>query len=107
MSSARPLRVAGGRGGRGRSFHQSTAHRGEESAQMLTREENDLVTRVCGDAPLGRMLRKHFWIPAMISQKLVADGAPVRSRLLGEDYVAFRSTDGRVGFLDDVCPHRG
>lgn len=74
---------------------------------MLTREDNDLVTRVCGEAPLGQMLRTHFWIPALISQKLVADGAPVRVRLLGEDYVAFRSTDGRVGFFDEACPHRG
>ena len=74
---------------------------------MLTRADNELVTRVCGDAPLGQMLRKHFWIPAMISQKLVADGPPVRSRLLGEDYVAFRATDGRVGFFDESCPHRG
>jgi phthalate 4,5-dioxygenase len=74
---------------------------------MLTPEENELLTRVCGDAPMGRMLRKHVWIPALLSQKLVADGAPVRSRLLGEDFVAFRATDGRVGFFDEACPHRG
>jgi phthalate 4,5-dioxygenase oxygenase subunit len=73
---------------------------------MLTQEENDLVTRVENGAPLGAMLRKHFWIPAMVSVKLVADGPPVRSRLLGEDYVAFRATDGRVGFFDEHCPHR-
>ena len=28
-------------------------------------------------------------------------------RLLGRDFVAFRATDGRVGFLDERCPHRG
>lgn len=74
---------------------------------MLSREDNELLTRVCGDAPLGRMLRTHSWIPAAISPQLVADGAPLRVRLLGDDFVAFRGTDGRVGFLDEACPHRG
>jgi phthalate 4,5-dioxygenase oxygenase subunit len=74
---------------------------------MLSREDNELLTRVCGDAPMGRMLRTHCWIPAGISPQLVADGAPVRVRLLGENYVAFRATDGRVGFFDEACPHRG
>jgi phenylpropionate dioxygenase-like ring-hydroxylating dioxygenase large terminal subunit len=27
--------------------------------------------------------------------------------LLGEDFVAFRSTDGRLGFFREGCPHRG
>jgi hypothetical protein len=74
---------------------------------MLTQEENDLLTRVCGDAPMGQMLRTHVWIPALLSQSLVADGTPVRSRLLGDDFVAFRATDGSVGFFDEACPHRG
>jgi phthalate 4,5-dioxygenase oxygenase subunit len=28
-------------------------------------------------------------------------------RLLGEDYVAFRDTNGQVGFLEELCMHRG
>lgn len=74
---------------------------------MLTREENELLTRVCGDAPMGRMIRQHWWIPAAVSEKLQADGAPQRVTLFGAHYVAFRSTDGRVGFFDEACPHRG
>jgi phthalate 4,5-dioxygenase oxygenase subunit len=27
-------------------------------------------------------------------------------RLLGGNYVAFRTTDGRVGVIDEQCPHR-
>jgi phenylpropionate dioxygenase-like ring-hydroxylating dioxygenase large terminal subunit len=27
-------------------------------------------------------------------------------RLFGENYVAFRDTEGRIGFLDELCPHR-
>jgi phthalate 4,5-dioxygenase len=74
---------------------------------MLSRDENDLLTRVSGDAPLGQMIRKHCWIPAGISPQLVAGGAPLRVRLLGNDYVAFRIDDGQVGFFDEGCPHRG
>ena len=71
---------------------------------MLTREENELVTRVCGDAPFGQLLRTHCWIPAGISPQLPAGGAPVKVRLLGEDFVAFRGQSGRVGFFDESCP---
>jgi phenylpropionate dioxygenase-like ring-hydroxylating dioxygenase large terminal subunit len=74
---------------------------------MLSREDNELLTRVCGDAPMGQMLRAHCWIPAAITPQLAAGEAPVRVRLLGEDFVAFRATDGRVGFFDEACPHRG
>ena len=73
---------------------------------MLTREENDLLTRVEGDAPMGKMLRR-YWLPALLSAELEADGAPKRVRLLGENLVAFRDSNGRVGLLDENCPHRG
>jgi len=73
---------------------------------MLTREENELLCRVEGDAPMGTMMRR-YWLPAIPSAELVADGAPKRVRLLGEDLVAFRDTNGKVGLLDENCPHRG
>jgi phthalate 4,5-dioxygenase len=74
---------------------------------MPTQEQNELLTRIEGDAPMGKLMREHYWIPALLSSQLVADGAPIRSRLVGRDYVAFRATDGRVGFFDEACPHRG
>ena len=74
---------------------------------MLTHEQNELLTRVEGDAPMGRLMREHYWIPALLSAQLEADGAPQRVRLLGEDHVAFRASDGRVGFFAEACPHRG
>ncbi len=79
----------------------------EERQLMVTHSENELLTRVEGDAPMGRLLREHYWIPALVSSQLVADGAPIRSRLLGRNYVAFRATDGRIGYFDEACPHRG
>jgi phthalate 4,5-dioxygenase len=65
-----------------------------------------LLTRVENGAPMGEMIRQHYWIPAVPALKLQAGGAPVRVRLLGGNYVAFRSTDGTVGVLDEQCRHR-
>jgi phthalate 4,5-dioxygenase oxygenase subunit len=73
---------------------------------MLSAEENDVLCRVEGDAPMGCLMRRH-WIPACLSEEIAErDGAPVRVRLLGEDLVAFRDTEGRIGLLDEHCPHR-
>jgi phenylpropionate dioxygenase-like ring-hydroxylating dioxygenase large terminal subunit len=73
----------------------------------MTKEDNELLTRVENGAPMGAMIRQHYWIPAVPSAKLEADGAPVRVRLLGSDYVAFRVSDGTAGVIDERCPHRG
>ena len=55
---------------------------------------------------MGQLMRRH-WIPACLSEEVVEpDGAPVRVRLLGEDLVVFRDTNGRLGVLDEYCPHR-
>ncbi|MET0307328.1 MAG: Rieske 2Fe-2S domain-containing protein [Sphingomonas sp.] len=72
---------------------------------MLSKEDNELLTRVGPGTPMGEMLRE-YWMPAVRSQLLEADGKPERVRLLGENFVAFRATDGRVGFIDEACPHR-
>lgn len=73
---------------------------------MLTSEENDLLCRVEGDAPMGGIMRRH-WLPACLSEQLAdPDGDPVRVRLLGENLVAFRDTEGRIGVIDEMCPHR-
>lgn len=73
---------------------------------MMTTEENDLLTRVVDDAPMGRIMRRH-WIPALLSEEVEKpDGKPVRVRLLGESLVVFRDSKGRLGALDELCPHR-
>jgi phthalate 4,5-dioxygenase oxygenase subunit len=73
---------------------------------MLTPLENDLLCRVEGDAPMGQLMRRH-WIPAcMIEEVADPDGTPVHARLFGEDLVIFRDTEGRVGVMDEHCPHR-
>jgi len=74
---------------------------------MLTTEQNENLTRVEGNAPMGALLRSWTWFPFAISTQIVAGEAPTKVRLLGVDYVAFRTTDGQVGFIDEACPHRG
>jgi phthalate 4,5-dioxygenase oxygenase subunit len=73
---------------------------------MLNADENDLLCRVEGDAPMGRLMRAH-WLPICMSEEVAdADGTPVRARLLGQDLVVFRDSDGRLGILGEHCPHR-
>lgn len=73
---------------------------------MLTAEENELLTRVEGDAPMGRLMRRH-WVPALLSEQVAAPGgAPVRVSLFGEKLVAFRDDSGQIGLLGEFCPHR-
>jgi phenylpropionate dioxygenase-like ring-hydroxylating dioxygenase large terminal subunit len=55
---------------------------------------------------MGELMRQ-YWIPAFISSELEADGWTRRIRLLGEDLIAYRDTQGRVGVIDENCPHRG
>ena len=71
----------------------------------MTPEENDLLCRVEGDAPMGQIMRRH-WVAACLSEELEADGKPIRARVLGEDLVVFRDSKGRVGVLDEYCSHR-
>src|SRR5215470_9719623 len=73
---------------------------------MMTTEDNDLLCRVEGDAPMGQIMRRH-WMPACMSEEVAEpDGKPIKVRLLGEDLVVFRDSEGRLGVLDEYCSHR-
>ncbi len=73
---------------------------------MLTVAENERVTRV-GPGTAGGNFFRRYWLPACLSTELPEnDGAPIRLRLLGENLVAFRDTEGKVGLVDAYCPHR-
>jgi phthalate 4,5-dioxygenase len=74
---------------------------------MLSKEDNELLCRVGPGTPMGDLIRQ-YWLPCLPSTELpAADCPPKKVRLLGEDLVAFRDTDGRVGLLSANCPHRG
>ena len=74
---------------------------------MLSTEDNELLCRSGRGTPMGDLLRQ-YWLPALPSRELPeADGEPKKVRLLGEDLVAFRDTQGAVGLMAANCPHRG
>ena len=74
---------------------------------MLSVEDNELVTNTNPGTPMGDLFRR-FWLPVALSEELPGiDCVPVRVRVLGDDLIAFRDTDGRVGLIDAYCAHRG
>ena len=73
---------------------------------MLSKEENELITRTGPGTPMGNAMRR-YWVPACLSTEIAEpDGAPVRVKLMGEELVAFRDTEGRIGLVEEYCPHR-
>ncbi len=73
----------------------------------LSKEDNELLTRVGPETPMGELFRR-FWTPILLANELPEpDSPPIRVKLFGEFYAAFRDTQGRLGLLDARCPHRG
>ncbi|MDB5597827.1 MAG: (2Fe-2S)-binding protein, partial [Hyphomicrobiales bacterium] len=64
---------------------------------MLTREQNDLLTRTGPGTQMGQLFRR-YWIPALLAEEVAGpDCDPVRVKLLGEELIAFRDSEGRLG----------
>jgi phenylpropionate dioxygenase-like ring-hydroxylating dioxygenase large terminal subunit len=73
---------------------------------MLTKEQNETLTRVGPGTPMGEMMRR-YWIPALLDYEVAEpDGEPAILNLLGEELVAFRQTDGQIGVVGARCAHR-
>src|SRR5437868_5285669 len=73
---------------------------------MLSKEENQLLTATDAGQPAGDYFRR-FWLPVLLPSEVPEpDCPPVRVRVLGENLIAFRDTQGRVGLIDEACPHR-
>jgi phenylpropionate dioxygenase-like ring-hydroxylating dioxygenase large terminal subunit len=73
---------------------------------MMTKEENDLLTRIGPATPAGALLRR-YWQPVALSEELPSGGAPLAVKILGEMLVLFRDEQRRVGLLGIHCSHRG
>src|SRR5215210_3429212 len=74
---------------------------------MLSREANELICRTGPGTPMGEFMRQ-YWIPAMLSSEVpTPDSDPLRVMLLGEKLIAFRDSTGKVGLIENHCPHRG
>jgi phenylpropionate dioxygenase-like ring-hydroxylating dioxygenase large terminal subunit len=74
---------------------------------MLSKEQNDLVTQTGPGTAMGDLFRC-YWLPILLAQELPeADCAPVRVKVLSERLIAFRDSEGKLGLIDEFCPHRG
>ena len=71
---------------------------------MLSQEENELICRVGPGTPMGNLFRE-YWLPAMLTRGAARAGQrPVRVLMLGEQLIAFRDTNGKVGLLPEQLP---
>src|SRR3954468_8092534 len=69
-------------------------------------ERNRLLTETGPGTLMGDLMRR-YWMPALLACELEEpDGPPVRVRLLGEQLVAFKDSEGRIGLIDEFCAHR-
>ena len=74
---------------------------------MLTAAENETLTQTGSESPMGAVFRR-YWTPALLARELPEpNSGPLRLKLLGEDFIAFRDSDGEIGIVDARCPHRG
>jgi len=74
---------------------------------MLSQKDNEELCRIGPGTLMGNFFRQ-YWLPAIRSDELPApDCPPLRVKLLGEELIAFRTTSGEVGLIQNACPHRG
>ncbi len=72
---------------------------------MLSRDENAYLTQVGAGTPAGELLRR-YWHPVAVAGELTEDKPIKAVRILGENLVVFRDTNGRFGLVAERCPHR-
>ena len=72
---------------------------------MLSREDNELLTRVGPGTAMGGLMRR-YWLPVLQSTELEAGGRVKRVMLLGERLIAYRAKNGTPGLIAEFCPHR-
>ena len=74
---------------------------------MMSREQNDQLSRIGPGTLMGRLLRR-YWAPFLLASEIPEpDCPPVRVKLMGEALICFRDSKGQIGLLDEFCAHRG
>ena len=74
---------------------------------MLSAADNEILVRTNAGTPMGEYFRR-YWLPVALSKEMPApDSPPIRVKVMGEELVAFRDTNGRVGLIESRCAHRG
>ncbi len=72
---------------------------------MLTREENELLTRVGQGTPCGELLRR-YWHPVAAAGELTEQQSIRPVKILGEELVVYCDKQGKYGLVGEHCPHR-
>jgi 5,5'-dehydrodivanillate O-demethylase len=70
---------------------------------MATSDRYSVLTHIGPGTPMGRYMR-FFWHPIAAVEELKDHPKPVR--ILGEDLVLFRTTNGKLGLVAQRCAHR-
>lgn len=74
---------------------------------MMNAADNETLVRTNAGTPMGEYFRR-YWLPVALSKDMPApDSPPIRVKVMGEELVAFRDTNGRVGLVEPRCAHRG
>ncbi|HSA90727.1 MAG TPA: Rieske 2Fe-2S domain-containing protein [Burkholderiales bacterium] len=72
---------------------------------MITREQNERITRIGPGTPAGSLLRR-YWQPVALVDELQGERPVKAVRVLGEDWVLFK-IGNTYGLVDRHCAHRG
>ncbi len=72
---------------------------------MMTREQNELFTRVGPGTPMGELLRR-YWQPIAAATEFDGTRHTKPVRLFGEDLVLYKDLSGNYGLIERHCPHR-
>ena len=78
----------------------------KQEARCATEGRERALCQVGPGTLMGDLMRQ-YWMPYLYGFELEPDGPPLRVRLLGEDLITFRDSDGEVGLIAANCPHRG
>ena len=71
---------------------------------MLSKEQNERLTRVGPGRPMGELLRR-YWHPVAAASEF--GKFPIKRRILGQEVVVYRDKSGGYGAMQPNCPHRG
>src|SRR5258705_3692311 len=73
---------------------------------MISAQQNERLTRVGPGTPGGELLRR-YWQHLCPAGELTAENPKKRIRIMGENLLVFRDTQGGVGCVEEFCKHRG
>lgn len=71
---------------------------------VMKQSDNELLTRIGPGTRMGNLMRWYWW-PVGFTEQVTDEPVPVR--ILGEDLVLFRNSEGKLGLLSRYCAHRG